>query len=683
MKKIFRKFICAFLVLVCLIFINTQTYAIAETLEPTETESDIVCELSARRDAFTKCFALQDGNYMYVIYPYQVNYNSGDFWEEIDNTLIEHEGIISNEFEDFSIAFSSDINADSLVKIESNGSTIQWSLDAFDTNGNFVSKSPLATAEIQEHKTDRALTHNDSIIYDTKNTSALVYKNAYSSTGMIDIEYKVLPYALKENVILYQPSNINTIAYSVKADGLIPRLNADNSITFLNKDGTAAYTFAKPVAYDAEDEYTYDIAVRIVSDNNSYKVYYSLDNEWLGSSERVYPVVIDPTIISSNESTNYEDTYVSVGDTAGAHNSEIKMRAGNKNSLDYRAYLRIKQLPMMWDLRHITLVSAKLKLFLPSATSTVNPVDIYQVDGSWAENTICYSSQPSSVLLQSNVNINNSNNNKTVVFNVVPYINYYLTSGSNNGFMIKYSDDTINDYNAFYTSNYSDSDYYPVLTVVTNTNYESESNDSIEQADEVTTDNEPGVIVKKYGTLSTVTDVDYYKFVPERQGVYVFELISPTGYNYSTKFYQLAPGASSPVLVTPVSTINGCNAFFVQKGTNTEATLSEYYIKVYTTGSSVSSNTYRLNGYYSDEFANLDWQYPLPSVWYRLSSAVGFRTYNNKFHKGIDIPASAGTQIRSVCAGTVKASGWDPDGVMGYYVRIKSSETSNYPVANS
>ena len=124
-------------------------------------------------------------------------------------------------------------------------------------------------------------------------------------------------------------------------------------------------------------------------------------------------------------------------------------------------------------------------------------------------------------------------------------------------------------------------------------------------------------------------------------------LLSPTGYSYNLTVYN----SNEDVLSCDYST-STTKSFMATKGTKTSAHLASYYIKV-TSSSGYSTSNYRVIVFYALNYRNLEFAYPTTSTLTRLSSPVGYRTYNSEYHTGVDIPGSTSDTIYSVCNAVV------------------------------
>ena len=59
--------------------------------------------------------------------------------------------------------------------------------------------------------------------------------------------------------------------------------------------------------YDAEGKASSDIAASMLQTEKSVEITYTPNAEWLSAEDRVYPVIIDPSLVSSQTTSNIED----------------------------------------------------------------------------------------------------------------------------------------------------------------------------------------------------------------------------------------------------------------------------------------------------------------------------------------------------------------------------------------
>ena len=150
----------------------------------------------------------------------------------------------------------------------------------------------------------------------------------------IEVKYKVLQNGLKEDIILNQAPTSNQFISHLKITNADVYLNNDNIFVFYDsKTNNYLFRFQKPFAIDAAGNRTQLVTYQLfqngkaltinprldknnmvtVSFSNqptklgtgdNYSLQITLDANWLADPKRVYPITIDPTIITDT----YADT---------------------------------------------------------------------------------------------------------------------------------------------------------------------------------------------------------------------------------------------------------------------------------------------------------------------------------------------------------------------------------------
>lgn len=146
-------------------------------------------------------------------------------------------------------------------------------------------------------------------------TSALQYKNAFIGEGSVDLRYTVSHNRVEEDIVINEKSDIRSYVMQITAHGLTVALGEDDSVSFFNENKDSIFSIGAPWMYDAADEFSIDIEVSLVQDGDFVTVVYTPNSTWLNAKERVYPVVIDPSVKSRNYTSNYVDAYVYTGST--------------------------------------------------------------------------------------------------------------------------------------------------------------------------------------------------------------------------------------------------------------------------------------------------------------------------------------------------------------------------------
>lgn len=652
-------------------------------------KADILYELSPS-GLYEKRFMLSDGKIMISTYDEEINkYNCGE-WTPINNTLTEVDGVYGNfENEDFSFRFDSKSTSDKRISINSGEHIMSWNVELSRDDAITIPMAGVRKESIKTEQPDlRGLSQNDRFLYDIKASSSLVYSDAFLNETGIDVRYSVGQHKVEEDVIFNKNCKVNAVTMRINAGELKPVLDPDSGVSFKDKDENTAFNIGAPYVYDSEGAVMDNVRTSVNEKDGESVVIYSLDQSWMDDPARVYPVVFDPVVTSDTSSSNYEDTYVHTGDSAGLHKSENKIKFGYYGGIVYRGYLKIKTLPTVPS--GCSVDYAELVLRMPSGTETGSVFEVRRVASSWSENTIRYANQPSLGVVSDTIAYSSgSGGNPDLAFDVSNAVDhFYDGTYSNYGFCIKYASETspVNDYNSVFSGDYTPSTpnispalYRPILKVVYTPQNETESNNSTSTANRIGLAEKAGIESHILGKLSSTSDVDYFKINPTRHGRVSVIINYPAGsesnssYRYDLKIYK-----GSQLLEEADYYHYGDNSHYSAslKVSKTQ-TLPTYYVKVSSSGSSVSSSNYEVIVFYSRY--SIDCVYPLDTSFSRLSSPVGYRTYDNSFHKGIDIPTkNQNINIKSVFSGKVIDLNTTMHSQMGYYVVIESNAVDPY-----
>lgn len=168
------------------------------------------------------------------------------------------------------------------------------------------------------------------------------------------------------------------------------------------------------------------------------------------------------SISTDTERTNIVDNYVLQGAGVQDRNRD-RLYIGNRSAGLTRAYIRFATMPTLPAGSSIT--AATMTLHFTSGTSTAANASAYQVTGGqWASGEIQWSNKPAAdILLQSNISHNNCTG---YTFSCLTAVQHWYdgdTAGQNEnyGIMLRYYDETVDDYNAVYSAEYDDESKRP------------------------------------------------------------------------------------------------------------------------------------------------------------------------------------------------------------------------------
>jgi len=569
-------------------------------------------------------------------------------------------------------------------------------IDAADANDDlavtrvFESARTSRTATVFDMTEELAqLTEEQRKTAASKISSGLVYPDVLG--GGIDARYSVMSGRVKEDIILNALSDFMGYAMDIVVEGLTAVKTENNSVGFLNSNGEVIFTIQTPYMYDAADDTSYNIAVEIAKTAEGYRIVFAPDTEWLNAAERVYPVVIDPTITSSRNLSNAYDVYIyDGGGNPGGLGDRMYVGIKTVSSVYkvHRAYWRVLTLPSIGS--GYTITSASYIVQHPAA-STSRPFSLYGVNDTWTEGTLTWANKPSNdTLLVSGVD----RNGLTVTFSgsaVTQRVkDWYSGSIANNGFMIRYTSESLTnpDYNSFYScDNGVSGNYVPYISItyaapLANGIYFIKQEKSGHYLDAEQSGNNNVIQYANHGGLN-----QQWKLTVEGDGFYTLENQWPAYQSTGRKMLSVGELTSNVVdLYFSNSSLTTQRFLLRLNSDGTYSILSKYKLINNITGTACLDvlNGSTLSGanvvtYIDALTSNQKWRFvPVSSasfnpIWpvylHSVNSPWGWRSLSStSIHRGVDIPVSYGTTVNSIEAGTVVTRGSDSE--MGLYIRI-------------
>lgn len=438
-------------------------------------EAVISAEDISRRGDFEKHYLLSDGSFVAVSYAEAVHYrDSNGEWAEVDNTLTRnaYSGRITNSYGRFGVSFADSAAsnaADGTVSISYGGDTLSWTLSTDSGTSSAVqagfSAQIIGAGEASAHAAAGRSVSDAEAFTSAKLSGRVSYTGLLAANPEIAVNYTVFHNKIEEDIILTSPTDARVFTLDVKCGTLSARVEEDNSVVFLSEQGEVCFRIGIPYMEDAAGEVLNDIAVSAVRTSGGWAVSYTPDEEWLRSDERVYPILLDPSVTTGEYVSNIADTYVYRGNTAD-HSSEQRLYVGVKNGNIYRTFLKINNLPSI--AANMPITGATLKLTRVSGTSTGKTVKLYRCGQSWSPSGVTYANQPGSLTYIGYSDFSSSTNYYS--FSLGSYASSMFTdfaAGNYFGYMLRYGDESTTnpDYNILYSSEYTDSGSRPLLTV--------------------------------------------------------------------------------------------------------------------------------------------------------------------------------------------------------------------------
>jgi len=332
---------------------NIDNIDIEATTEAEEREG--FYEVVELREEYSKHFHLSDGNYRAVTYTAPVHRkDESGAWQDIDNRLLlntDEKGTSAYGTTDGRVTFAqgvADFTEGGIYTLSENGYTV--SLSAVPntegglgemSSGNMtlqpVVGNPAAT--VTNHSLPEAVddSESDAVKFEKAskidNRSSITYEDVFTNTHL---EYVLSANSIKENIIVNSPRASYAYSFLFTVSGLTAALNEDGSITLADSDtGDAVYYVPAPYMYDANDTVSYDVSYTLTTVRaGQYILTVTADSTWMNSTQRAFPVVIDPSLDTAYLQRPISDTYVSSANpsTNYGYSSELWI-SGTKTTL--------------------------------------------------------------------------------------------------------------------------------------------------------------------------------------------------------------------------------------------------------------------------------------------------------------------------------------------------------------
>ena len=275
----------------------TDDTDITQTQTQVSGESYPLYEIIEKRESDTKHFRMSDGSITAAVYPYDVHFkNSEGEFLDIDNSLAsENDGndkVLSNQNNETFVKFMKKSNPNKLYTINKGEHKIKVSIEG-------VSK----VEATEESSTGDILTDSK---YQLKNIgSKITYTDILDNT---DIEFTLISTELKENIILKEKVDFNSLVYTYHLNNSLDAVQKDSkNIEVFDKDANFIFNISAPVMWDSEGNYFDDLTLEILEEKNS-KIKVKL--VWKAPESAQYPVTIDPVMSFCIDRNNIQDTHI-------------------------------------------------------------------------------------------------------------------------------------------------------------------------------------------------------------------------------------------------------------------------------------------------------------------------------------------------------------------------------------
>ena len=420
MKKFLSLFLCVIMVF--------STSSIAFAASPTEdfteagfsSEQRRVTEIPELREKNSDTYLLSDGSYECVIYAEDKYYQDakGEYIE-INNDIVP-------------------------VKYKSAETTYNYVNAANSTKVYFAKDNPavlimsgnneLTFSLIGSNATNTSVGERSNKCkfddLDLQNGNCITYTDVYKGT---DLVYSVNNGFVKEYLVLSDSSSPSEYLFEFDTSSCVIKKNDAGTLNVYDSAGELSFELGSLFAVDSAGAYTDALEYEIVrKDNDATTVKLMIDPAYLNDSSRVFPVLIDPSIMITGGARTY-DTYVSSRYPTSNYYLQNWLRTGRDE--DYyirRTYIKF-DLPSGITSSNVTSAYINIKKYSGSTPS----VKAYRATGNWTSSTLTWDNKPGYTTTNASATASLYSNNwyRMYVTNIVK--SWYTGTYSNYGFVLK------------------------------------------------------------------------------------------------------------------------------------------------------------------------------------------------------------------------------------------------------
>ena len=479
---------------------SSKTF-VAESYVQQEMTSKIVGEVSELREEYAKHFVCEDGSYVVATYTEPVHYKEKGKWKEIDNSLKLNSEVKSGSGKSMyapkagpaDVSIPQSFSNDQKISATNKGHTISFGVsqgmnvrlnksatvvsDVEELTSN-VSTSDVAmlqktmtASNALASKESEITAYNNEVMAVENQSGAIVYEDIFNNA---DLEYIVTTNSIKENIVVQKKQYDYTYSFDMDFGELVPIVNEDNSIRVVDPETEETVFFvAAPYMYDANCMESTDIDMTLVEDDEIYVLTLKASADWINASERVLPVVIDPTVYMS-----YNDVYVMSG-IVNQNNTKLnnEIRIGKNLTNSTRTYIKPEiptNIPAGSYINNAQLILQKDYYFQGLGASDIYAYafDCYKI-ASWDPSTITWKNQPvdnskngyANCDLEFLSSVEATSGRTEYPFDITNAVRRWFAGGRNNGIMLASSNESTTTQVDFYSSRAKDSSTYPQIYI--------------------------------------------------------------------------------------------------------------------------------------------------------------------------------------------------------------------------
>lgn len=343
-------------------------------------------EEELRRNRNSKIFNLGQNLYQAILYPDPVHYQdkATGAWKEIDNRLVKRsrngtQYLTNRDNSELKARFFP-ANQEHLVQLEnSEGAALAWSVHGCET------VSPVAKKASRRAYKGRDVRRKVL----SKTESEAIYTDIFPG---VDLRCRLQGISFKDEFIFHTQDSLRPISLSVSAPHLKLVKAEDETIDAVTAAGEVVFTLPAAFTKDAAGTIVPAVLRLNALGNDLFELQYDVD-----ATGAVYPVVLDPAVITRQHSSAIEDNFVTSAAPAAVqpyNATNLRVSGGSSSYGKSKAFIKFlgSDLPAIDSSYYVT--KAYLSVAVKAAPTNSADVVLKEVLGDWNSQTITYNNQP-------------------------------------------------------------------------------------------------------------------------------------------------------------------------------------------------------------------------------------------------------------------------------------------------
>jgi len=351
----------------------TPMMAMAEETSSATGDAQEIAEL---RETNSETYLRPDGQYECVVYSDDKYYadSNGDL-QLIDNTIERAEHTVEGE----NYAFANAANNRRYFFAENE---VRACVSAKNRTVSFTYETENPVAGIPG---GHAL-YEEIAGFQLLRTDAFAYNDVSEGT---DIVYVATNGGLKEYIVVRNSNAPTLLSFRMNIDGMQLVSQNDGTIKITDDSGDDVFLLDKLFAVDANGVFCDNLTYSVREENGISFVDVCMDEDFLTAADRVFPVLIDPSVMITGD-TSTKDSYVSSRYPTTNYYLNTYLRTGRDD--DFYSRRSFLKFDLPGSLNGSTISEAYIQIHYYSGA--VPNVKAYRVTGSWTSSSITWNNMP-------------------------------------------------------------------------------------------------------------------------------------------------------------------------------------------------------------------------------------------------------------------------------------------------